>query len=76
MMPKEPYSKEEIVNGVGQIAGFHGWNSGVNAVVLNGEKHAIIVETLYQPQDARRLFKRGNLNSLRIRQKRSARPWH
>jgi cyclase len=57
-MSKEPYSEQEVADGVWQIAGFHGWNYGVNAAVLTGEKHAIIVDTLYQPRDARRLFKR------------------
>jgi len=56
-MPKEPYSEQEVAKGVWQVAGFHEWGSGVNAVVLTSEKHAIIVDTLYVPRDARRLFK-------------------
>ncbi|MGA3022926.1 MAG: MBL fold metallo-hydrolase [Thermoplasmata archaeon] len=57
-MPKESYSEEEVAKGVWQISGFHGSGSGVNAAVLTGEKHAIVVDTLYQPKEARRLFKR------------------
>ncbi len=56
-MPKEPYSEREVAPGVWQVAGFHGWGSGVNAVVLSSGKHAILVDTLYMPKEARRLFR-------------------
>jgi len=56
-MNKEPYSEEEVAEGVWQVAGFHGWGSGVNAAILAGDKHAIVVDTLQAPREARRLSK-------------------
>src|SRR5579859_833331 len=57
-MTKEPYSEQEVAKGVWQISGFHGWGYGVNAAILTVEKQAIVVDTLYTPKEARRLFKR------------------
>jgi len=57
-MPKEPYSEQEVAKGVWQITGFHEWGAGVNAAVLTGERNAVVVDTLYQPNEARRLSRR------------------
>ncbi len=57
-MTKRPYSEQEIAHGVWQIRGFHEWGYGVNAAVVISDKHAVVVDTLYAPHEARRLFKR------------------
>ncbi len=57
-MAKVPYSELEVAHGVWQVAGFHGWRYGVNAVNLTSEENAIFVDTLCSPKEARRLFQR------------------
>ncbi|HKN07347.1 MAG TPA: MBL fold metallo-hydrolase [Thermoplasmata archaeon] len=57
-MSKEPYSEQEIAKGVWQITGSHEWGYGVNAAIVISDKHAIVVDTLYAPKEARRLFQR------------------
>ncbi len=57
-MPKEPYREEEVAKGLWWIAGAHGWGSGVSAAVVTTDKHAVVIDTLYRPVEARRMFKR------------------
>ena len=57
-MVREPYDEEEVAEGVWQISGSHDWDAGVNAVALVSGTHAFVVDNLYRPGDARRLFKR------------------
>lgn len=57
-MVREPYHEEEVAEGVWQISGSHGWGSGVNAVVILSGRHAVVVDNLYWPGDARRMFRR------------------
>jgi cyclase len=57
-MVRESYTEEEVMDGVWQFSGAHGWGSGVNAVAIVSGKRAVVVDNLYWPIDARRLFKR------------------
>jgi cyclase len=56
LMPKGTYSEREVASGVWQISGSHDWGSGVNAAVLTGDHCAVVVDSLYRPRDARRMF--------------------
>ncbi|MGP8075460.1 MAG: MBL fold metallo-hydrolase [Thermoplasmata archaeon] len=57
-MIRDPYKEEEVAEGVWQISGSHDWGAGVNAAVLVSGTHAVVVDNLYRPGDARLMFKR------------------
>ena len=58
MIVLDPYKEEEVAEGVWQISGSHDWGVGVNAVVLVSGRRAVVVDNLYRPGDARRMFRR------------------
>lgn len=56
-MTDEPYSERDVEEGVRLVSGFHGGGIGVNAVVLTLGKAVVVVDCLYRPNEARRLFR-------------------
>jgi len=57
-MGQETYSEREVAPGVWLVGGYHGGGMGVNAAVLTSGHHAVVVDTLMRPREARRLAKR------------------
>ncbi len=57
-MVSDPYREEEVADGVWLISGSHDWGAGVNAVVIVSGRRAVVVDDLYRPGDARRMFRR------------------
>lgn len=57
-MVRDPYKEEEVAEGVWQVSGSHDWGVGVNAVVIVSGRRAVVVDNLYRPGDARKLFRR------------------
>ena len=64
MIP-QPFTEEEVADGVWQLSGTHNWGSGVNAVALVSGKRVLVVDNLYQPRDARRMFRTLERRGLR-----------
>jgi len=56
-MIARPFTEQEVADGVWQLTGTHNWGSGVNAVALVSGKRVFVVDNLYQPRDARRMFR-------------------
>lgn len=57
MLSEDRYAETEVADGVWEIRGVHGWGSGVNAAVVVSGKKAVVVDNLYKPPDARRMFR-------------------
>jgi cyclase len=56
-MIRESYKEAEVAEGVWQFSGTHDWDLGVNAVAIVSGKRAVVVDNLYRPGDARRMFR-------------------
>ncbi len=51
------YAREEVAPGIWQFRGAHDWDLGVNAVAVVSGTRAVVVDNLYRPADARRMFR-------------------
>jgi len=58
MVEGDRYAETEVAEGVWEIRGVHGWGSGVNAAVVISGTKAIVVDNLYKPPDAKRMYRR------------------
>jgi cyclase len=57
MVGGDRYAETEVAEGVWEIRGVHGWGSGVNAAVVVSGQQALVVDNLYKPPDAKRMFR-------------------